>query len=501
MSYADIQIHDYSSSHLITIDNGYSKIKDGTLNFIHIIDIQAYRNVLENITDMIEKSYPPENPIYPTLQHEAQQALEMLEIVEPIQNPRIRRSFDILGTAWKYLAGSPDHDDLNMINNNLDKLITNNNNQIFINNAVKNQINKLTEITNNILQSIKNDNMIANEIALNLQNRLRLIKEEIINIKYAIQWARLGIVNTIILNKKEIETFVKEFNKENMPFNTVEEALELADINVLSNSTTILYILKIPLTTREVYNNYIIKSVIRNDVMINLKFNNVLKNKNTIYGIKNQCKKYNKVSICKQEELLDLSNDFCISKLIKSQNSSCHMVNSHHIPRHELITPGIIFLNDYHGNIVMNDNIRIMNGTYIINFRNASITINERTYKNFESPVMKVMPAIAQPTPIEESITKLLSLEALSELNVNNTVEIHSLQIERTVNRISSGITLLMVIILMASAINYFHKKTKSTKPTESSSEDNQLQEITTEAPIPETRTFQIFQTLEDKRF
>ncbi|CAD7000990.1 unnamed protein product [Ceratitis capitata] len=149
----------------------------------------------------------------------------------------------------------------------------------------------------------------------------------------------------------------------------------------------------------------------------------------------------------------------------------------------------------------MNDNIRIMNGTYIINFRNASITINERTYKNFESPVMKVMPAIAQPTPIEESITKLLSLEALSELNVNNTVEIHSLQIERTVNRISSGITLLMVIILMASAINYFHKKTKSTKPTESSSEDNQLQEITTEAPIPETRTFQIFQTLEDKRF
>ena len=90
MTHAEVQIHDYSLSHLITIDNGYSKIKDGTLNFIHVIDTLAYRNLLENITDVMNSTLPPGNPMYPILQHEPNKLLNCWKSSNPsnILNPK-----------------------------------------------------------------------------------------------------------------------------------------------------------------------------------------------------------------------------------------------------------------------------------------------------------------------------------------------------------------------------------------------------------------------------
>ena len=182
MAHAEVQVRDYFLSHLITINNGYFKIKDDILNFIHVIDILAYRNLLENITDVMYSPLPPKNPMYHILQHEFQLTTELLKIVDFVKHPKFKRSLDILGTAWKYLAGSPDHDDINIINTNVDQLTANNNTQIFINNALNNRINKLTKITNDILNITKKDNAIDNGIELSLQSKIRMIKEEIINI-------------------------------------------------------------------------------------------------------------------------------------------------------------------------------------------------------------------------------------------------------------------------------------------------------------------------------
>ena len=95
------------------------------------------------------------------------------------------------------------------------------------------------------------------------------------------------------------------------------------------------------------------------------------------------------------------------------------MVNSHHVPREELIAPGMLFLNEFRDNITTDNTVRTLNDTYIVNFKNSTITVNGRTYRNFQAPPLKLMSTIAQPTSIEESRTRLLSLEALSELHIN----------------------------------------------------------------------------------
>lgn len=52
-----------------------------------------------------------------------------------------------------------------------------------------------------LANSIKREGFFNNEIATSLQNQVRLMKEEKVNIKFAIQWAKLNIINTLLLNE------------------------------------------------------------------------------------------------------------------------------------------------------------------------------------------------------------------------------------------------------------------------------------------------------------
>ena len=300
---------------LVTIDNGNVKIQDGTLRLIHFIDLDRYEHFLKETYDEITTQVPKDHFLYPILQHETTQTFEILNTLKPVENSKRRRSIDILGTAWKYIDGSTDHNDLSIINDNLNNLNQNNNNQIIINNLFEKRINNITNIVNKMLNTIKKDEDIITEIMINLQNRIRLIKEELINIKYAIQWAKKNIVNSIILSNDEIKLSIKKVKEEKMPFKNAEEALKFSKINVLSKEMTILYMIKIPLTLYETFERIIIRPVKKeNDVIIKTDYKEILKGRNKIYGIKSDCENINELAICKETNLIDLSNDVLMYK-------------------------------------------------------------------------------------------------------------------------------------------------------------------------------------------
>ncbi|XP_050339500.1 uncharacterized protein LOC126765866 [Bactrocera neohumeralis] len=260
-SLASIEILDYTNSYLVTINNGLAKIQDGTFRLIHIIDINKYEQLLTDIQDHITDKIPKDTFLRPILKHEINQTLEILDTLKPTKTSRIRKSINILGTAWKYLAGSPDHDDLEIINKNLLNLNQNNNKQVIINELFTNRINNISNVMNLISNSIRKDDSIINEIVIDLQSKIRLIKEELVNIKYAIQWAKTNVLNTLLLNKEEIKTALEKLREEQMPFNNAEEALEFSKINVLSKEMLIIYMIKIPLTNSEIFRRIIIRPV------------------------------------------------------------------------------------------------------------------------------------------------------------------------------------------------------------------------------------------------
>lgn len=94
---------------------------------------------------------------------------------------------------------------------------------------------------------------------MSLQYRLKFIKEELINIKYAIHWAKSGIVNTMLLSGNEVKLAVNILDKENLPYHSPEEALEFAKVKIITNKLSLLYIINIPITEADIFDKLIIK--------------------------------------------------------------------------------------------------------------------------------------------------------------------------------------------------------------------------------------------------
>jgi len=84
-------------------------------------------------------------------------------------------------------------------------------------------MNLLTDVTTKIQNSIRKDSTLKDELAIGLQNQIRLVKEEIVIIKFAIQWARRGVMNTFLLNEFELKEIDSLLKINNMPTSALEE--------------------------------------------------------------------------------------------------------------------------------------------------------------------------------------------------------------------------------------------------------------------------------------
>lgn len=78
---------------------------------------------------------------------------------------------------------------------------------------------------------------------------------------------------------------------------------------------------KVPLTKKEMYENVILRPVKKKTYVIKLEFLEILKNEKTIYAIKEKCEEYNDIMICKENQIIDITNNTCIPNIINNRNS------------------------------------------------------------------------------------------------------------------------------------------------------------------------------------
>lgn len=417
-----------------------AKIQDGTFKIVHVIKLNEYQNFLNEIQIFINNSLPKDSIFFPSITHEVNQLSEMLNSIYPLEKSKQKRSINMLGTAWKFIAGSPDHDDLQIIENNLNSLNKNNDKQVVINEMLSDRMNNLTIIVNKLNKVIGKTDSISNTVAISIQVKLRIVKEDLQNIKYAIQWAKNNIINSILLNKKEVHLALDMLNKEKIEYSSVEEALEFAKVKILYYNSTLLYVIYIPLTSEKTYNRIIIRPVKRNNKIIKTIYKEIIKYEEEIYGIKEHCRNINSFDVCNKNQINNISNSTCIPFVLKGLNSSCDMSYDYHIPEIEQLDTGLILLNGFKGSL----NKMYFEGTYLIAFFNETIEINNKVYKNLETTQIEATPQIIQPAPLEKEFVKLLSLEMLSKLHLNNTEKIELLKTDAIINK-----SLLLIIFLI----------------------------------------------------
>ena len=443
MAQGEIQILDFSTSQIVSIHTGRAKIQTGNFKLIHVIDLNEYEKYTDNLTTILNSGQNRQHSLFPYLSHELEQIRKLIQNLKP---RKAKRSLNFVGSAWKWIAGNPDHDDFVTIEQKMSNMLENNNKQVVINNLYSERINNITKITNEIQKLFKEDKNFNNEIIFTVQSRLNLIKEELTNINHAIHWAKLGIINSLVLSKQEIKIAVETLDKENLPFSTIEDALNFSEIKIISNITSLLYIINIPITSDKIYEKLLLKPVKRHEIATEITYENVLRNNNEILGLRTNCKSYNYISICNQKDFVDLSNTSCIPNILKSLVATCNVINSQHIPQIEEISTGLVLLNNFNGTVLLGTIPRTLNGTFLIKFHNANLTIKSRIFISREATSYQILPAVLQPPPQENERREFLSLEMMNELHINNTNAIKSLQTTALVDQVTSYGAIIAII-------------------------------------------------------
>lgn len=310
------------------------------------MDLDQYDKFISELSPILNLETTRQHILFPLLLHEIHQIRDLLYNLKP---HKTKRSLNFIGTAWKWIAGNPDHDDFITIKEKMTDTLKNNNKQVIINKLYNDRINNITRVQNKIYKLLSEDSNFQNDVVVNAQYKIKLIKEDLENINYAIHWAKMGIINSIILSKNEIKFATQHLDKQNLPYTTIEEALDFAEIKIISNSSSLIYVINIPLTTNEMFQQLLIKPLKRNNLVIEILYNVILKNNEELYGITKKCKTYNYLSICKSQNIVDIRNNTCIPNLLKSQPATCNTMNNQHIPTIDEISTGVLLLNHFTG--------------------------------------------------------------------------------------------------------------------------------------------------------
>jgi len=142
------------------------------------------------------------------------------------------------------------------------------------------------------------------------------------------------------------------------------------------------------------------------------------------------------------------------------------MINNKHIPDFEEILPGTILLNDFNGPVSLDEKLLQLQGFFIIQYRNSTITIGETAYKsreiNMVEPERPLFQLMGEKTKLEE----VLSLQMVKELNINNTKAMEKLRSKTTIESSVSYGSAIILLLLIIGSLTELLRRQKSTEST-----------------------------------
>ncbi len=109
-------------------------------DLFHVTNLSFYKEIINLESGHVRKDKNTRT------QWEITYEIQIIELILTQLIPtRSKRGINELGTVWKWLAGTPDHDDFIKIQNKINDLIENNNQQFIINSKLFKEIKSLSD--------------------------------------------------------------------------------------------------------------------------------------------------------------------------------------------------------------------------------------------------------------------------------------------------------------------------------------------------------------------
>lgn len=374
---------------------------------------------MSNISIIEEKFMKYEEMYY--LHHPKDRKITLLikkcrDYIEQLTTHRSKRSFNFLGTMFKFITGTPDHNDITLVQEKLNDLIENNNRLAIINTAMQKNFEFLT----------------GNGEDKRFELLFEWMLSELKQIIDTINLAKLGILNTAILNLQEINQIIKVEKNFDAP---LMEILEHATFKVIQVKSLYLLLIKYPVIERKCM-LYSIRAIALEEGKLNLEpFATQCDGK---YVTVRECKKYVSTNICKYYE------HTCTQDLLNGLRTNCTMIRER---MHEIeeVDDGKILINGKH----MINNITVK-GTRLILF-NDSVIIDQQNYTNNK---VLVQAFLERNKPSEYDIINIIESEN-KKLKIPSLFEIKGITMEIETHPMRSTIIIIITIAMLILVIHY----------------------------------------------
>lgn len=265
----------------------------------------------------------------------------------------VKRGINELGTIFKWITGTPDHNDLITLQNKINDLVENNNKQNQINSAIFKEIQKVT----NLLENLKSDE----EFAMKKQ-RLKLLSFDLQNLRDAITFSKANILYSKILNNHDVaDIFTHE------KFNiTIIDLMDVSIFSIISHKGLIIYYIKYPIVKHSC-KFFHAKAISQTNGKLIID-DKVAKCNDTYYPITFKKEIYNNFGQIQEK-------DNCFVDMLNKKYAVCKKIKEKNKPV-EIITDGAILVSG--SNYI---NHTFVTGIYLVTFQ-FNVDINNITYTN-----------------------------------------------------------------------------------------------------------------------
>lgn len=232
------KLMDYSGSDYIPIEEGDVIIWRDSDYLRHTTNLTIFSEIADE-TGKLTTHFPSSHMVK-ILDSDTKRIATLLASLET--HHRHARSINMIGTALKIIAGTPDFDDFEGLKFKQQELVESINRQVSINTKTQDQLNRLTDVVNKITRSSKREQIDTGHLYEILLARNRMIIAEIETLLMSVTLAKIGIINPVLLDSEDLENVLK-IGLMNV---TVTDLLGVSSVKVLLDNSLLNFILKYP---------------------------------------------------------------------------------------------------------------------------------------------------------------------------------------------------------------------------------------------------------------
>lgn len=407
-----IMIRDLRQDPLLVLKTTDCRLQTGNIKLVHPVNLTDLQRTIDKLHHTYIQTIDRDSSFNAAIKH---RIMDLHFAINQIK-PRRHKRWDALGAAWKWLAGSPDADDLRLINSSINNLVDNSNTQIRINDGINNRLTKLTSSLNILIEANRQSMNDSQDLAaMKLLINIDLIDDVLKNIQDAILGTKIGLPTPRFLTQDELESAASILEQQGITFTMLEEALNFVEPKVAVKNDQLLYIMQIPQVDEQPTSVVeIIPVPIYNQVIINIpKF--VIKKDKTIFSTTTP------LAVIQKHSYLTPVNDSCVRPLLLGQPSSCDTMAQYNSTAVLIADDKILVTNAV--NLTLQSNCsptKTLNNNVLVIVDNCELQIANKSFKITTTSTKTDIPNLFYDAIIKTREIKQYDLAQINATSIEN---------------------------------------------------------------------------------